>query len=111
MSTPGSKLQTATLKKLTEAGLFCWRQNNQSTYDPKMNSGRGGYRSHAGLKGVPDIICILQPNGTFCGIEIKAGKDKVSPDQKLFERRAKNNGAKYYVIKTLAEVDNFLLTL
>jgi len=85
MSTPGSKLQTAVLNKLHKKGIFCWRQNNQPTYDPKLNSGYGGYRAHAGMKGVPDIICIIK--GQFVGIEIKAGKDKMSPDQIIFKNR------------------------
>jgi len=109
MSTPGSKLQTAVIKKLAELGVFSWRQNNQPTHDPRLNNGRGGYRAHAGLKGVPDIICILPPHGTFCGIEIKAGKDRMSPDQKLFERRCKNNGAQYHLVRSVADVDNLLL--
>ena len=109
MSTPGSKLQTATVKKLAEAGIFCWRQNNQPTYDPKLNNGYGGYRAHAGMKGVPDIIAVVE--GIFVGIEIKAGKDKISPDQILFKRMLERNGGKYFVIRSLPEVDNLLTML
>ena len=100
-------LQTATIKKLTAAGIFAWRQNNQPTYDPKLNNGYGGYRAHAGMKGVPDIICIIK--GQFVGIEIKAGKDTMSADQILFKNRCESNGAQYHVVKCVQDVDNILL--
>ena len=109
MSTPGSKLQTATLKKLQAENIFCWRQNNQPTHDPKMNNGYGGYRAHAGMKGVPDIIAVI--DGTFIGIEIKAGKDRMSPDQILFKRMLERNGGKYFVVKNIKDVDNLLTVL
>jgi len=103
MSTPGSKLQTAVLKKLQEAGVFCWRQGNHPVFDKKLNNGYGGYRAHAGLKGVPDILCII--DSQFVGIEIKAGKDRMSPDQVLFQKRCERHGGKYLVVRSVSDVD------
>ena len=106
MSTPANKLTAAVMKKLTEAGVFCWRQNNMPVYDPALNNGYGGYRSHGGLKGVPDIICIIA--GQFVGIEIKAGKDRLSPEQIHFKKRCERNGGKYLIVRDIKDVDSLL---
>lgn len=107
MSTPANKLQKKVLERLHNEGIFCWRQNNMPVYDPHINSGFGGYRAHGGLKGVPDIICII--SGKFVGVEIKAGADKMSPDQVLFQKRCERNGGKYFVVKRIEDVDKILL--
>ena len=106
MSTPGNKLTAAVIKKLENAGIFCWRQNNLPVYDPKLNNGYGGYRSHSGLKGVPDVICIIK--GQFVGIEIKAGKDRLSAHQVLFQQRCEYNGGKYMVVKKISDINSLL---
>jgi len=106
MSTPANKLTAKVVKKLTEAGIFFWRQNNLPIFDPKLNNGYGAYRSHSGMKGVPDIICII--DGQFVGIEIKAGKDRISPDQVLFKKRCERNGGKYMVVRKPEDVDCLL---
>lgn len=103
MTTPANKLTTAVIKKLNEHNVFCWRQNNMPVYDPNINGGYGGYRSHGGLKGVPDIIAII--DGQFVGIEIKAGKDRLSADQMLFKKRCIRNGGKYVVVKCVEDID------
>lgn len=107
MSTPANKLTAQVIKKLTEAGIFHWKQNTMPVWDPKLNSGYGAYRSHGGMKGVPDIICII--NGQFVGIEVKAGKDRISSDQLLFKKRCERNGGKYLVARSVADVDKLLL--
>jgi len=109
MSTPASILQTKVIKYLEGKGVFCWRQNNGAIHDAKMNNGRGGYRSHNGLKGVPDIIAVSPPTvkycgGIFIGIEIKAGKDRMSVHQKLFEKRCHTNNAEYFIIKKFEDI-------
>lgn len=107
MSTPANKLQASVIKKLTEAGIFHWKQNTMPVWDPKLNSGYGQYRSHGGMKGVPDIICVI--NGQFVGLEIKAGKDRISADQMLFKKRCERNGGLYFIIRLVADVDSILL--
>ena len=106
MSTPANKLTAQVTKKLDAAGIFYWRQNNMPVHDPRLNNGYGGYRSHSGLKGVPDIICII--DGQFVGIEIKAGKDRLSEHQILFKKRCERNGGKYLVVKHPDDVDSLL---
>lgn len=109
MTTPANLLTSKVLKHLESKGVFCWRQNNFPTHDPKMNGGRGGYRAFNGMRGVPDIIAITPPTSKYCGgvfvgIEIKAGKDRMSVHQKLFEKRCASNNAEYFVIKKFEDI-------
>ena len=99
MATPESKIQSAVLKRLKKQGIFCWRQNNLAIFDPKMN----GYRSFNGLKGVPDILAVI--NGKFTGFEIKTPKGRQSADQKLFQQRLERNGGDYYLIRDVSDLD------
>jgi predicted acyltransferase len=103
MSTPANKLQAKVIARLTKAGIFHWKQNTMPVWDNKLNSGYGAYRSHGGMKGVPDIICIIK--GQFVGIEIKAGKDRISADQLLFKKRCERNGGLYLVVNDPKDVD------
>ena len=102
MATPEGKIQAAVLKRLKEAGVFCWRQNNTATFDLKMN----GYRSFNGLKGVPDILAVM--GGQFTGFEIKTPKGRQSADQKLFEQRCVRNGGAYHLIRDVKDLDAIL---
>lgn len=105
MSTPEGKIQLAILKHLREEGVFCWRNNNQPTHDPKMNSGYGGYRAQSAYAapGAPDIMCILD-GGVFAGFEVKTKTGRQSADQKLFEKRCDSRGALYHVVRSVADV-------
>ncbi len=105
MSTPESKNQAAVLKYLHEQEVFCWRQNNLAIFDPKMN----GYREHNGLKGVPDILAVI--NGRFVGFEIKTPKGRQSADQLLFQKRVERHGGKYFIIRSLDEVKKALAAI
>ena len=106
MTTPANKLQKKVLDTLIKNGVFAWRQNNMPVYDPKLHNGYGGYRTHQGLKGVPDIIAII--NGRFVGIEIKAGRDRMSADQLLFKKRCERHGGLYFVVKRIEDLSPVL---
>lgn len=106
MAEAENKIQSATLKKLQKAGIFCWRNNNNAVWDARLNNGYGSYRSFGGLKGVPDIIAII--NGQFVGIEIKTPKGRLSEHQILFKKMCKRNGGKYLVVKKVADIDILL---
>ncbi len=105
MSTPESKIQAAVLRYLHEQGVFAWRQNNLAIFDPKMN----GYREHNGLRGVPDILAVI--NGRFVGFEIKTPKGRQSADQLLFQKRVERHGGKYFIIRSLDDVKIALKSL
>lgn len=98
MSTPEGKIQKEILDHLTKQRVFHWRQNNGAVYDKRL----GMYRSHAGMKGVPDIICVI--DGKFVGIEVKTPRGKQSPDQVFFQKRLEANGGVYILARSLADV-------
>lgn len=105
MSTPEGKIQSEVLKYLLEQGVFAWRQNNTAIFDPKMN----GYREHNGLKGVPDILSVI--NGQFVGWEIKTPKGRQSADQFAFQKRLERHRGKYFIIRSLDEAKEALQSL
>jgi len=107
MSTAANKLQAEVILKLDKAKIFHWKQNTMPVWDPKLRGGYGAYRSHGGMKGVPDIICIV--DSRFIGLEIKAGKDRISADQVLFKKRCERHGGLYFIIRKVEDVDIMLL--
>lgn len=106
-----AKVQNKICEHLQKKGLFFFRTNNSPVYDQKLNSGLGGYRSQGkwAASGLPDIIGIV--NGRFVGLEVKSTKGKQSSDQVLFERRCKNNGGIYAVVRSVSDVDKVLTML
>lgn len=101
MAQEENKIQNATLKFLLSEGVFAWRQGNHSIFDPKLN----GYRTHNGLKGVPDILSVIK--GQLVGWEIKTKTGRQSSDQKLFEKRLIRHGGRYFLIRSIDDVKKF----
>lgn len=76
--------------------IFSWRQNTGGI--PLFREGiLTGFRP-SGKVGQPDIVGIL-PTGTYLGIEIKTGKDRLSEGQLSFHSQARKVGAKILVVK------------
>lgn len=73
--------------------IFSWRQNTTGIPLPG-----GGFRP-AAKKGVSDILAILPPDGRFLAIEIKTGRDKLSPEQEGFLRNVEKMGGIGLVVK------------
>ncbi len=62
------------------------------------------YIKQKGVKrGRADVICFF--NGKMYNLEVKVGKDRMSPDQIKEQQRAESNGEEYVIIKT---VDDFI---
>jgi hypothetical protein len=78
-------------------GAAAYRINNVGIWDAK----RGVYRKGGTVKGIPDIIGVL--NGRFIGIEIKYGKDRQSADQKIVEQEIQGAGGVYFIAKSYAD--------
>jgi len=89
-----NKLTSDLLIFLFDLGIFAWRQNTQGTYDAK----KGVYRPAAKV-GVPDIIAVAPPDGTFLGIEVKIGRDRLSEVQEGFKSSIRHVGGHYIVAK------------
>lgn len=100
-----SRLVNACCDYLKLKGVFYWRQNNHSIYDPNRQIFRG-MPKHA-MKGVPDIICVLE-NGRFVGIEVKLPGGSLSRDQRWFHE---NCPGRCFVVKNLEDLERVFLIL
>jgi len=98
-----SQILNAVGEYLTMKRHFFFRVNNAPTF---QNSESGGFfrrQSKFSVNGVPDFI-LIDDSGHFVGIEIKRPSGKQSEDQKLFEKKCKENGAEYYLIKSIDDL-------
>jgi hypothetical protein len=77
-----------------------WRQNNNPIY----SEGRMFKLPKYSMQGIPDIILIK--DGFFIGLEVKRPKTKQSPGQLEFERRCKEAGGEYHVVRSIDDVKN-----
>jgi hypothetical protein len=59
-----------------------------------------------GPEGLPDIIVIIPPTGTFLGLEVKNEKGKLRPSQIEFAQKVTNAGAIYRVVRSLEQAKN-----
>jgi hypothetical protein len=90
-----NELTKSVLYDLIEVrGAAAYRINNVGIYDAK----RGVYRKGGTVKGIPDIIAVL--DGRFLGIEVKYGADRQSADQRVVELEIQGAGGVYFIAKT-----------
>jgi Holliday junction resolvase len=94
-----SDIQRAILDYLKARGIMAWRQKSEGTYDAK----RGIYRRGTGTPGLPDIGGIL-PGGRALQIEVKAGRNNVTPEQVNFLVHARIAGAVAFVAWSVDDV-------
>lgn len=81
------------LKFLTSNGVYAWRQNVTGIPLPS-----GGFRP-GGKRGVSDILAIL-PSGRFMAVEVKTGKDRISPEQEGFQTNIRNNNGLVFIVSS-----------
>lgn len=79
---------------------FFWRSNSIGVYDPRTKSFRS--MPKYSMKGTPDIILIK--DGFFVGLEVKKKGTYQSKEQKEFEKKCKENGAEYYVVREIKDL-------
>lgn len=53
-------------------------------------------------RGLPDIIVVA--GGLFFALEVKTKVGRQSPDQKVFEALVKKHGGKYFVVRSIEDV-------
>ncbi len=95
-SVPEKVIQKAILKWLTETNILHWRQNSGTVF-------AGGRVIRLGEEGLPDIVCVIPPNGHFLGLEVKSAKGKIRPAQAEFADRIRSIGGSYVVVRTLEQ--------
>lgn len=86
------------LEFLFSKGIYAWR-----------NSVGGIYKDHKyyqlGKPGSSDIFAVIPPRGIFCGIEIKTGKDRISPVQQGFMGNIRSMGGLSIVVKDFKDFE------
>ena len=80
-----------------QVGCVAYRINNVGVWDAAKQIHRKG----ATEKGIPDIIAIIR--GQFWGIEVKAGKDKMSEDQLKRKFEILKAGGLFFEIRSTDE--------
>ena len=84
------------LNFLYKNGIFCWRVSTTGIFD----RAKGIYRP-GGKRGVSDILAVLPPTGRLLAVEVKIGKDKLSPEQEGFLANVVHAGGLSFVAKDL----------
>ncbi len=79
---------------LITKGHYCGRTNTTGTYSQKL----GKYIHSGATRGQSDLNCIVQ--GQSWQVEIKLGKDKLSPAQERIREQVQKAGGVYLVAKT-----------
>lgn len=80
---------------------FAWKNPTTGFFDVRTKRFRKHVNPYA-INGCPDIVCIWK--GKFVGFEVKRKKGKQSEAQLDFEKRCKQVGGLYFVIRNLEEL-------
>lgn len=57
--------------------------------------------TRVGVKGRPDIECVVGPYGRFLGIEVKTGTGRQSEEQGNFQKALEARGAFYVIVRSV----------
>lgn len=88
------QITRAILGYLDAHGFSAWAQPNRGEYDPKT----GRWRPHPNARrGVPDILGFRRADGKFLGVEVKAGADRIRPEQTEFLNELKAAGGLAFI--------------
>lgn len=89
-----TELTNQIIDLIYRSGGYAWRAESSGVFDQKL----GGYRT-APKKGVSDILALIPPNGRLVAIEIKIGKDHLSPEQEGFLKNIEHCGGLFFIAK------------
>lgn len=85
-------------------GVLAFRNNSGQIF---LNQGDKVRVVRMGLKGSPDIIGVMPPDGKFLAIECKTEKGKLTEHQKLFGEEVVKKGGIYLVVRSIDDLINF----
>lgn len=80
-----NELTQQIIKHIFDQGGFAWRSNTVGIFDAR----RGLFRAGA-KKGVSDVIGLI--HGRFIAVEVKIGRDRLSPEQEGFIANVRHAG-------------------
>lgn len=96
MPSPANDLTNKIINEFYLAGAFSWRAESAGVFDKQ----KGIYRT-APKKGVADILAVYK--GIFIAIEVKIGKDRLSPEQDGFLKNIQHAGGYSGIASTFDE--------
>ncbi|GEO08731.1 VRR-NUC domain-containing protein [Segetibacter aerophilus] len=85
-------------------GFKVWRQNNGGVYDPTKKV----FRSGSSTPGISDIMGFHKKTAQILACEIKAGKDKLRPEQVEFLESVRQAGGVALVIRNNDDLENLI---
>jgi len=100
MATPEGQIQNAICDYLALKRHFFWRNNSNPIWNKATNRPMTMPKYH--MNGTPDIIVINGP--FFIGLEVKTSKGRLSANQKEFKKKCDEQGAEYYVVRSIDDV-------
>jgi hypothetical protein len=111
-SSPANALTRAVLDCLSLHGVIAWRNATTGVYD----QARQRFRTFTGRKGVSDILGVLpatpgHPGGRLLAVEVKAGRDRLRPEQRAFMDDVNRMGGKAIVARSVDDVFALLTDL
>ena len=89
-----------------ELKKYVCHRNNTGTAFSEYKGKR--YMVKYGAVGSADIICILPPNGRYCGLEVKGWGKHLSEHQQSFKANIERVGGIYEEVHSIEEVENLL---
>lgn len=101
MGKPASILTKAVVAILAANGWFVWKGGGGCARNKQ------GDWFRIGAVGAPDLYAIKGGETLF--IEIKAGKDRLSPAQESFKEQVEKHGGDYLVVHHLEDMIEYLL--
>jgi hypothetical protein len=101
-----SEVVRAVEQSLLALGVPAWKANTGAAVyqDPLRRRKRF---TRYGMRGCPDVLAIMPPDGRFLGVEVKMGRDPVRDDQRRFIDAVRRAGGEVivYRVKRDTEVD------
>ena len=89
----------------TQPGCVAYRVNNVGVWDESKGVRRRGNTE----KGLPDIFAVIR--GRFAGIEVKAGRDKLSDNQKRRKFEIEKAGGLYFEARSTDDFINWFIQI
>ena len=99
-----NQLTRQALKVFDLCGFNCWRQNNGGVYDPAKKVFRRG----SSTPGISDIIGYHRKTGQFLAVEVKVGRDKLSPYQERFLADVMKAGGMAIELRNVGQLEQII---
>lgn len=103
MSSETNNLTQAVIRLLNYSGFKAWRNGNHAVYSPTRKQ---FMKNPTRLIGVPDIIGYRKTDGKSIYVEIKTGRDKLSPEQIQFIADAKKARCIVLVVENIQQAED-----